>query len=74
MDRIDELIMQSTHDCMGVPVLDRRQLAQLIVRECAEICYDHSRAAGGVDTAFGYGYKDCGDDVKRHFGLPHDTD
>jgi hypothetical protein len=74
MDRIDELIRQATHDCMGVPLLDQRQLAQLIVKECAEVCYHHSKTAGGVDTALGYGYKDCGDDVKRHFGLNHDTD
>ena len=37
MDRIDELITQATHDCMGVPVLDKRQFAQLIVAECAEV-------------------------------------
>jgi hypothetical protein len=46
-----------------------QKFAQLIVRECAEVCYDHSRAAGGVDTDFGYGYKDCGDDIKRNFGV-----
>ncbi len=74
MDRIDELIRQATHDCMGVPTLDRREFAQLIVAECAEVCYHHSRAAGGVDTAFGHGYKDCGDDIKRHFGSLHDSD
>jgi hypothetical protein len=45
------------------------KFAQLIIRECAEVCYDHSRAAGGVDTDFGYGYKDCGDDIKRNFGV-----
>ena len=45
------------------------KFAQLIIRECAEVCYDHSRVAGGVDTDFGYGYKDCGDDIKRNFGV-----
>jgi len=45
------------------------KFAELIIRECAEVCYDHSRAAGGVDTHFGYGYKDCGDDIKRNFGV-----
>ena len=45
------------------------KFAELIVRECAEVCYDHSNAAGGVDTHFGYGYKDCGDDIKRNFGV-----
>ena len=57
-----------------VPVVDGKEtdlekFAELIVRECAEVCYHHSWAAGGADTAFGYGYKDCGDDVKRHFGV-----
>ena len=45
------------------------KFAELIVKECAEVCYDHSRVAGGVDTEFGYGYKDCGDDIKRNFGV-----
>lgn len=45
------------------------KFAKLIVQECSDICYDHSNAAGGVDTAFGYGYKDCGDDIKRNFGV-----
>jgi hypothetical protein len=45
------------------------KFAQLIVKECADICYHHSNAAGGVDTHFGYGYKDCGDDIKRNFGV-----
>ena len=45
------------------------KFAELIVQECAEVCYDHSRVAGGVDTDFGYGYKDCGDDIKRNFGV-----
>lgn len=40
-----------------------------VIRECANICYDHSRAAGGVETAFGFGYKECGDDIKKHFGI-----
>jgi hypothetical protein len=46
-----------------------QRFAELIVRECAEVCYDHSNAAGGIDTHFGYGYKDCGDDIKRNFGV-----
>jgi hypothetical protein len=45
------------------------KFAQLIIRECAEVCYDHSNAAGGIDTHFGYGYKDCGNDIKRNFGV-----
>lgn len=40
-----------------------------IVNECVAVCADHSIAAGGVDTPFGYGYKDCGDDIQRNFGI-----
>ena len=50
-------------------MVDLERFAELIVRECADICYDQSNAAGGVDTHFGYGYKDCGDDIKRNFGV-----
>ena len=46
-----------------------QKFAELIIRECAEVCYGHSNAAGGIDTHFGYGYKDCGDDIKRNFGV-----
>ena len=52
-----------------IEMFNKEKFAELIVRECAEICYHHSRAAGGADTAFGYGYKDCGDDIKQHFGV-----
>ncbi len=45
------------------------KFAELIVRECADVCYQHSFAAGGVDTPFGYGYTDCGNDIKRIFGI-----
>ena len=74
-ERIKLLIEQATtridptaHDgvCWD---FDKEKFAQLIVAECADICYHHSNAAGGVDTAFGYGYKDCGDDIKREFGV-----
>ena len=32
----------------GLKILESvEKFAQLIIRECAEVCYDHSRAAGG---------------------------
>ena len=52
-----------------IEMFNIEKFAELIVRECAEICYHHSRAAGGIDTAFGYGYKYCGDDIKQHLGV-----
>jgi hypothetical protein len=70
-ERIKLLAIQA-----GLPLIhdkfmtaSQEKFAELIVRECAEVCYDHSSAAGGIDTHFGYGYKDCGDDIKRNFGV-----
>jgi hypothetical protein len=79
-DRINELLLDleafhfkldpdSNRYKAQVYIEDLNYLITLIVQECADVCYDHSDAAGGVDTAFGYGYRDCGDDVKRHFGV-----
>jgi hypothetical protein len=70
-ERIQELMKQAGTDVSGkwMGVDHATKFAELIVQECAEVCYDHSNAAGGVDTDFGYGYKDCGDDIKRHFGV-----
>jgi hypothetical protein len=62
---LKELYKQAETECGW----SEEKFAELIVRECADICYHHSNAAGGVDTHFGYGYKDCGDDIKQHFGV-----
>ena len=67
-ERILELARQVWPD-PSTSHVNHEKFAELIVRECAEVCYDHSNAAGGVDTHFGYGYKDCGDDIKRNFGV-----
>ena len=37
---IQELLKQSTDDIMGVPVVDHKKFAELIVRECALLCND----------------------------------
>lgn len=68
-ERIRELANQCWDERLDGRHFDQEKFAELIVKECAEICYHHSQAAGGVDTAFGYGYKDCGNDIKKHFGF-----
>jgi len=69
-ERIKELMAECNYVVDGTCDNTREQkFAELIIRECAEVCYEHSNAAGGVDTDFGYGYKDCGDDIKRNFGV-----
>ena len=64
-----EDVIKNTPSFLVTKELYEQKFAELIVQECADICYHHSNAAGGVDTHFGYGYKDCGDDIKRNFGV-----
>jgi len=66
---LEEFKAENKYATIIVPNPLQEKFAELIVQECAEVCYDHSRAAGGVDTDFGYGYKDCGNDIKRNFGV-----
>ena len=61
MDRIDELITQATHDCMGVPVLDKRQFAELIVRECSVALKPQLRDMISRDRAYSV--------IQQHFGV-----
>jgi hypothetical protein len=74
--RIQELALEAgyipIHNADFANSLDEtfhQKFAELIIKECADVCYQHSENAGGADTAFGYGYKDCGDDIKRIFGV-----
>jgi hypothetical protein len=66
---LEKFAAQSLVEYDGELIFSKEKFAELIVQECADICYHHSNAAGGVDTHFGYGYKDCGDDIKRNFGV-----
>ena len=66
MDRIDELIKQATHDCMGVNLVDHRQLAQLIV---AHACRALNPALRDMISR-----GQAADMIRQHFGLHHDTD
>lgn len=66
MDRINELIQSATHDCMGVPVLDQRQLVRLVV---ADACQALNPALRDMIS--------CGqaaDMIRQHFGLHRDSD
>lgn len=70
-ERIRELAHEAglpTYNPDGIPT-KLEQFAELLIKECANVCYQHSERAGGADTAFGYGYKDCGDDIKQSFGV-----
>lgn len=64
MDRIDKLIKQATHDCMGVDVLDRREFARLIVQECGTALHPHLRDMISRGEAYYL--------IQQHFGINKD--
>ena len=56
---IQELLQQSTDNVLGVPVVNQKKFAELIVRECA------NRASWAQDT----NEADIGGEVLKHFGV-----
>jgi hypothetical protein len=58
--RITELAQAATMDILGVPVLDQKRFAELIVRDCAGLC---SIAAPGRDA------EDIEKAILKHFGV-----
>jgi hypothetical protein len=66
MDKIDELINQATNDCMGVPVLDRRQLVRLVA---AEACQALNPALRDMISR-----GQAADMIRQHFGLHRGSD
>jgi hypothetical protein len=80
-DEIKELMVRATiHtingsnpdgdvDKMYIPAEFVKYFSEMLVKECAQICYRHSESAGGEETTMGYAYRDCGDDIKKTFGV-----
>jgi len=66
MDKIDELIQRATHDCMGVPVLDQRQLVRLVA---AEACQALNPALRDMISR-----GQAADMIRQHFGLHRGSD
>lgn len=68
-ERIQELLKQATkevdpYDRVWVfSKVDQAKFAELIVRECAGICFSEAR---GHNMAFG---EHCGIIIKEHFGI-----
>jgi hypothetical protein len=64
---IQELLQQATEDILGVPVVDHKKFAELIVRECANQCdllLDHK-----ISSEWARGTHDCSRAIKKHFGV-----
>lgn len=56
--RIQEILQDSTDHILGVPVVDQKKFAELIVRECAEIARLNTRVDSKVYLM-----------INKHFGV-----
>lgn len=60
-----ELLKQATDDIMGMPIVDHKKFAELIVRECCKVLQTESVRHDG------YGYNQFGlhNKLREHFGV-----
>jgi len=65
--RITELTQAATTDILGVPVLDQKRFAELIVRECLAIVNRHEYSYHEADPLW-----ETAQLIKQHFGIDHE--
>ena len=67
-DRIGQLILQAGTDVSGkwISLDQARVLAQLIVRECVQVCADRGKHHDGLYSAWA---DDCSKRIGKHFGV-----
>jgi hypothetical protein len=75
-ERIKELAEQATKHYPATEssgefsTFDKEKFAELIVRECVEVCASIAAVRAGYNDADGRDTADsCGDQIKEHFGV-----
>jgi hypothetical protein len=70
---MNERIREFAEQCVGsrpYNTFDYEKFAELIVRECAEVCASIAAVRAGYNDADGRDTADsCGDQIKEHFGV-----
>ena len=64
-DRIKELLEQSTEHIMGVPVVNQKRFADMIVKECAELVRIQNEQFMENESHYGV----VSADILKHFGV-----
>jgi hypothetical protein len=65
--RITELAQAATNEILGVPVLDQKQFAELIVRECLAIVGRYDYSYHEADPLW-----ETAQLIKQNFGIDHE--
>jgi len=72
---VKDLLKQSTYEILGVPQVDQKQFAELIISECISVCENQ---AGIQSTAYRCNLVEhdtsstadaCANMIKHHFGI-----
>ena len=67
--QIKEILVKSTDDIMGVPVVDQAKFARLLIEECAKICDELKFVKEGPSHDVAYQRALCSSAIKENFGL-----
>ena len=67
--QIQEILVKSTEDIMGVPIVNQELFARLIVEECAKICDELKFVKDGPAHEVAYQRALCSMAIKENFGL-----
>ena len=67
--QIKEILVKSTDDIMGVPVVNQEKFARLLIEECAKICEELKFVKEGPSDVVAYQRALCGSAIKENFGL-----
>jgi hypothetical protein len=63
-ERINELLKTATEDILGVPVVNHKKFAELIVRKCAKVAWHHTPDTEELE--YSHLIKDK---ILKHFGV-----
>ena len=67
--QIKEILVKSTDDIMGVPIVDQAKFARLLIEECAKICAELKFTTEGPAEGAAYQRTLCEMAIKENFGL-----
>jgi hypothetical protein len=63
-EHTQRLLRESTYYILGVPLVDQKKFAELIVEECIAQCWTVSELESN-----GYVVSECSKKIRKHFGV-----
>jgi hypothetical protein len=63
-EHTQKLLEQATYHILGIPMVDQKKFAELIVAECIAQCWTVSELESN-----GYVVSECSKKIRKHFGV-----